>query len=522
VTRLVSADAVVTGIGVIGNAVLIDHGRVVATGQREDLATSGILEERFPGATIIPGLKDAHIHAVALAALLRGCSLKSAVNIADLQSRIARYGKTLAPGMPVVAMRFDDEALAERRIPTRSDLDRAVPNRPTVIYRYCGHIAVANSAALVASGITDATRNPTGGAIDRDGNGVATGVLREAAVGLVAGALSRAATVTPDDLADTLGRLAGLGVTSIGAMIGYGEAPSERLEAEVELWRDVAKRLPVKVHGFVIADTPDRLESSAKTLTGAGQRLRWLGVKRFSDGSLGGHTAAMREPYADAETTGVLRLTPSDTEVARHSLRLGGMVAVHAIGDRAIDQVLNLFETLLLERADADDLRMEHASVMSPSQIGRLAGMGCTAVLQPAFLASESAWVGSRVGRDRLSWLYPFRSLMTAGIPTAGSSDCPVEPPHPLWGMAAAMDRYGISETERLTGLEALALFTSGSARALREPPPLSPGSAADLVVLDVDPATASPTDIHSAEVLDTYVDGSPVEVDRARAAWAP
>ncbi len=509
-----------TDVGVIGDAVLVDHGKVVATGRREDLATIGVLEERFPGATIIPGLRDAHIHAVAWASLLRGCSLKSAVDIADLQGRLDRYAHTLAPGQPVIATRFDDECLAERRIPIRQELDRAVPDRPTVIYRYCGHIAVANSAALDASDITNATKDPTGGTIDRDENGVATGILRETAVGLMAGALSRAATVTPDDLTDALGRLAGLGLTSIGAMIGYGEAPSERLEAEVELWREIARRLPIKVHGFVIADTPEQLESAARSLTGAGRRLRWLGAKRFSDGSLGGHTAAMSRPFCDADTSGMLRLTPMDTEVARHSLRLGGMVAVHAIGDRAVDGVLDLFDTLLTEGADATDLRMEHASVVGPHQVERFAEMGVAAAVQPAFLASESAWIESRVGTDRLSWLYPFRSLMTAGVPIAGSSDCPVEPPNPLWGMAAAMDRHGINPSERLDGLEALSLFTTGSAQALRESPPLSPGSPADLVVVDVNPATASATELHEGTILDTYVDGSPVEVDRSQPTW--
>ncbi len=519
-TRLVAADAVVTGDGVVGNAVLIDHGNVVAVGRREDLVTGGVLEERFPGATIIPGLRDAHIHVVPYAALLRGCSLKSAANIADLQDRIARYASSLPPGAPVVATRVDDETLAERRLPTREDLDGAVPDRPAVIYRYCGHIAIANTRALKASGITDMTPDPPGGTIDRDINGVATGVLRETAAGLIAGALARGGRVTGEELIDTLHRLAGLGLTSIGAMIGYGESPSEKLEAEVDLWREVARRLPIKVHGLVIADTPKRLESAAKVITGAGRRLRWLGVKRFSDGSLGGHTAAMRRPFADADTTGTFRLTPADTIVAQHSLRLGGMVAIHAIGDKAVNGALEVFEELLSVGADPADLRMEHVSVIDPSQVGRFARTGVTASVQPAFLASESEWIESRVGADRMPWVYPFRSMRSAGIPMAGSSDCPIEPPHPLWGMAAAMDRYDINPTEQLSGLEALDLFTAGGARALREPPPLTKGCPADLVVIDVDPTTATAAEIHGAEILDTYVDGSPVGVDRSLPTW--
>jgi len=119
-----------------------------------------------------------------------------------------------------------------------------------------------------------------------------------------------------------------------------------------------------------------------------------------------------------------------------------------------------------------------------------------------------------------MEWLYPFRSLNESGITLAGSSDCPVEPPNPLWGMAAAMDRYGINEDERITGLEALAMFTAGAAKALREPIPLATGSPADLVVLDVNPQTASATDLHNATILETYVEGRPVEVDRSVPTW--
>jgi predicted amidohydrolase YtcJ len=248
--------------------------------------------------------------------------------------------------------------------------------------------------------------------------------------------------------------------------------------------------------------------------------LNWLGVKRFSDGSLGGHTAAMCGPFSDIDTTGTYRLTPADAVVARQSLALGGMVAIHAIGDRAVTGVLDLFEELIAEGADPADLRMEHVSVIDPEQIGRFARLGVTAVVQPAFLASESEWIEQRLGVGRLGWVYPFQSLLDAGVPLAGSSDSPVEPPHPLWGMAAAMDRYGITPAERLGGTEALDMFTSGGASALREPEPLAIGGAGDLVVLDVDPTTASAREVHDATVLETYVDGQPVEIDRSLPTW--
>jgi predicted amidohydrolase YtcJ len=438
----------------------------------------------------------------------------------DLVDRLATFARSVRPGYPIVATRFDDESLRERRLPTKKDLDRAVPDRPAVIYRYCGHIAVANSKALEVSHIDDSVPDPDGGLIDRDERGIPTGVLRETATGLISSALARGEALAPNRLIDGMTRLAGIGVTSIGAMVGYGESPFEKLAAESQLWREVAPDLPIKVHALSIASTPDDLASSARMMTGAGPRLRWLGVKRFADGSLGGHTAAMCDPFSDQATTGTYRLTESDVEVARHSLRLGGMVAIHAIGDRAVSSVLDVFEGLIAAGARAEDLRMEHVSVATPSDIERFARSGVTAVVQPAFLASESGWLEARVGSDRMEWLYPFRSMLDAGINVSGSSDCIVEPPHPLWGIAAAMDRHGINPTQALSGRQALGMFTEGAAGSIRERPPLSMGSPADLVVLDTDITAASPKEVRTAQVIETFVDGNAVAVDRELPVW--
>jgi predicted amidohydrolase YtcJ len=520
VRKLISAEAVITSRGRTGNAILTESGTVVAVGERDDLVEPAVVEERYPGAYIIPGLRDAHLHAVPYAALLGGCSLKSASSIDDLVARLSAYASSRPTTEPIVATRLDDEGLAERRLPTREDLDRAVPDRPAVIYRYCGHVAVANSAALDISGISSTTPDPAGGSLDRDVDGMPTGVLRETAAGLIASALARGSRLHPDELIHGLERLAAVGLTSIGTMIGYGEAPSQKLEDEVDLWCEVGRRLPIRVHGIVITDDPDQLSRAAAKLSAAGPRMRWLGVKRFADGSLGGHTAAMHAPFADVDTTGTYRLTDADIAISGEAIRMGGMVAVHAIGDRAVTGVLDAFEGLIAKGAAPSRLRIEHASVIDPDQVGRLAGLGAVACVQPAFLASESEWVAKRVGPDREPWLYPFRTMRDAGIPLAGSSDCPVEPPHPLWGMAAAIDRHGISPGERLTPLEALDLFTDGAAYALGEPAPLSIGTPADLVVIDVDVTTAASDEVRGAAVLTTYVDADAVHLDALLPTW--
>jgi predicted amidohydrolase YtcJ len=517
VRLLITADAVATGEGMLGDSTLVVDGRVAAVGAREDLETDGMELKHYPGATLIPGLRDAHLHPVPYAALLDGCSLKQARNVEDLQHRLAEYAMTLDEGQPVVATRLDDKDLAERRLPTRQDLDVAVPDRPAVIYRYCGHVAVVNTAALAASNITAETPNPEGGSIDKAADRTPSGVLRETATGLVAPALARGGRLLRDEaLLSALRGLAGIGITSIGAMIGYGERPFEHLESELELWRRVAYRLPIRVHGFAITDTAPRLEDAARLLGNCGRRLRWAGVKRFADGSLGGHTAAMNTPFSDLATLGTLRLTDIDEAVAEKSIELGGVVAIHAIGDRAVDGVLSIFERLIARGAKPDDLRMEHVSVISPVQVARFADLGVTAVVQPAFLASEFDWVEDRVGPRRAAWLYPFRSLLESGIPMAGSSDCPVEPPQPLWGMAAAMDRYGIAPDQRLTGGPRRCLSSrrerrehlgSRSHSPLAAPPTWSPSTRIPLPLLrrPFEKQRCSP---HSSMVLrSTWID---------------
>ncbi len=170
--------------------------------------------------------------------------------------------------------------------------------------------------------------------------------------------------------------------------------------------------------------------------------------------------------------------------------------------------MLDLFDDLLAAGAPAEALRMEHASVLTPAETARLAATGVTASIQPAFLASEASWLEARLGRERLRHTYPFATLDQAGVPLAGGSDCPVEPPDPRWGISLARHRAGVIPQEALNGAAALALFTSGAARANGEAEPLGVGSPADFTVLDCDPVECSPQEVAAAKVLATWVDG--------------
>jgi len=243
-------------------------------------------------------------------------------------------------------------------------------------------------------------------------------------------------------------------------------------------------------------------------------------LKVFGDGSLGGHTAALFEPYDDCpDTTGTIRIHDWVEPTARAAVALGSQVGIHAIGDRANREVIDLLERLAGDGADPAQLRIEHASVLAPDDVHRMARIGITAVVQPAFLASEAGWLETRLGPERLARTYAFRTLRDAGVPLAGSSDCPVEPPHPLWGMAAAVDRAGLVPGQALTPAEALELFTTGAAAVLGEDARLRAGAPASFTVLDRDP-TAPGADIRATGVVATWVDGAPITWPEGITTW--
>jgi len=513
-----TADQIRTGSGQPRADLAVDDRGVITEGGSERSDTT-----RLAG-TIVPGLRDAHFHPITYAASLVVPSLKTARDFSDMGDRLQTAALALPVGQPISAIRLDDETLAEGRLPTRSDLDAMTGDRPVIVHRYCGHIAVANSAALQISGVTSATPDPVGGTLDRDDHGEPTGVLREMGIETVSLPLAELTgpAVTDDQVVDAMYALASVGLTSIGGIVGCGDGPWADLGDQFSQLLRIADRLPINVRVLVIGQNPDQLRDAARRVAEVGSpRLKFLGVKIFGDGSLGGHTAAMHEPFADADTTGQLRFDAAASQpLAETALELRGVVAIHAIGDRANAEVLDFYGELINRGADPSRLRIEHASVLSPEEIAAFSQLGVTASVQPAFMASETEWLEKRVGTERLPHCYPLRTLLDAGVPLAGGSDCPVEPPYPLPGIAAARDRCGIVPAEGLTALEALALFTAGAARSLLEPEPLAVDSPADFVVLDVDPLEATPNELRSARVLATYVDGELVEIPEGIVTW--
>ncbi len=403
---------------------------------------------------------DHHLHPLGYVSMVTGLELMDAVDFDDLGKRIA--GTASESEGVIIGQRVNDEGMKEAALPTRALLDDVVPNRPVLLYRYCGHIGIANSAALTLAGIDSDTPDPEGGSIDRDRSGLPTGVVRETALGLVSDALSPLTPpVADNDVIGALGDLRRLGLGSITGMVSAGDPIWCGIPNELGTLIRIAPDLPIDIGVIVIADTVAELNHAAETIKRAEGPLTFRGWKEFADGSLGGHTAAMYKPFTDrSDTTGTLRLKKSHAlQMGQTALDLGGVVAIHAIGDRANDEVLDIFETLIDGGADPSRLRVEHASVLTDQSIERMARLGVTVSVQPAFLASEGGWLEKRLGSDRMGLIYRFRSLIEAGLTVLGGSDSPVEYPDPSVGIASAVSRHGINETEALTIAQAEALF---------------------------------------------------------------
>jgi predicted amidohydrolase YtcJ len=419
--------SLLTSRGIIGHpgadAVLIEDDRVVAIGQSSELsATRSISHDGYLGAA----RHDHHFHPFGYAGSVLGLSLKQAGSFAGLSHEVRQAVSALAPGQALIGNRLDDEALSERRLPTRSDLDGWTGAIPTLLHRYCGHLAVANTAALELAGLTD----------------LGDGILRETEIAPVTDALTPLRPpLNEDEVARTLTGLAGVGLGTITAIVSTTEPLWCGVDDELGTLIEIAPELPFDIEVLVIAASPPQLRDAAEQIrTAQLDNLRFFGWKEFADGALGARTAALHAPFSDdLDNCGTLRLDRDHAEtMARACLDLAGTIAIHAIGDAANDEVLSLFAGLIEQGASSHHLRIEHASMLTETARGLMATLGATASVQPSFISSEVDWLEKRVG-DRTRYTYALAAMEEAGIPLVGGSDCPVESPNPWPAMEAAI-----------------------------------------------------------------------------------
>jgi hypothetical protein len=503
------------------SAVAVRGSRIAHVGGAEIRALAGkntrIIDAQ--GRLLIPGFNDAHVHFLDGGFSLANLQLRDAASPGEFTRRVADHARRMPAGKWITGGEWDHEQWPGAPLPTRKMIDAVTPDNPVFLSRADGHCALANGLALQLAGVTRATADPPGGLIVRDRDGEPTGLLKDAAMNAVLRAIP-----TPDrEEKKTAARRASdyaarLGVTSVQDVLA-GE--------DLDIYRALAAadELKTRVYGFhPMARWEEAAARPERPQTGAGL-VRGGGVKGFADGSLGSATAWFFEPYLDdAKNCGLPgeEMFPPGTMERRtlDSDRAGLQVAIHAIGDRANFEILNLYQTVAAQNGGRDRrFRIEHAQHLRPGDIPRFAQQRVIASVQPYHAVDDGRWCEPRLGKERLKGTYAFRSLLDAGATLALGTDWTVAPLNPMLTIAAAVTRRtldgqhpaGWLPEQKLTVEEAIRGYTRGSAFAEFSDAvkgALAPGHLADMVLLDRNIFEIPAEEIPAARVLLTMMDG--------------
>jgi predicted amidohydrolase YtcJ len=519
-------------------AVAISNGRFLAGGTSDEMrayVASGTQVIDLGGRLAIPGFIDDHVHFMDGGFQLLSVDLKDARSEAEFARRIAERAKTLPAGRWIEGGDWDEEAWPDAKLPTRWMIDSVTPNNPVFISRYDGHAALANSEAMKLAGVTKETRDPVGGVIVRDpATGEPTGIFKDAAQGLIGKVIS-APTEAEFEEALKAGQVEArrVGVTSVEDITVGGDSPNGSFTGEIQMLRRAEREgwLTCRFYAITPIAAWKRLADAGISHDMGSDFLKLGAVKAFADGSIGSRTAWMFDAYTDdASNFGLplhLMQPPSKMEEAVRGADAAGIqLAVHAIGDRANAEMLDIFARVGSENAASLRFRIEHAQHVRPQDFARFTKLGVIASMQPYHAIDDGRWVEKRIGHQRSASSYAWRSMLDAGAHLAFGTDWPVAPLNPLLGIYAAVTRAtldgkhpeGWFPEQRLTLEEALRAYTSGSAYAAfeeNEKGSIAPGKLADLVVVSDDLFSIRPERIKDAHVVMTVVGGKVVYESR-------
>ena len=509
-------------------AVAIRDGRFLAVGSDDDirsLRTSRSMVINLDGHRVLPGLTDAHFHFRGWAMSRTRLRLAGLPSLAAVVDAVAAAAEDTQPAQWVRGQGWNETNWPEQRFPTRHDLDAVAADVPVYLLRSDLHLAVANSAVLRLAGIDAATPDPPAGVIDRDAAGQPTGVLRDEAMKRVDAVIPRSTEAEVDAaMRDAIAEMHRLGLTGVHDFRSTGVTEGQTAWATWQrLW--ARGELNLRVWSHIAGDALDgAIDLGLRTGFGD-DRLRMGGIKLFADGSLGARTAWMLEPYRDGGAG--LPVVPMDViaDKVERAHEAGISVAIHAIGDRAIRELLDVFsEVLPRARASAATQpsaphRIEHVQHSHPEDLRRLGELDLVASVQPIHMEDDIGLVERAIGEQRARWTYAFRTLLEGGAVLALGSDCPVASPNPFEGIHAAVTRQRLNDQpaggwhpeQRLTVAEAVAGYTAGPAYATGLSDRLgsiTPGKLADLVVLDRDIFAVPPAEIAGTRPVMTIFDG--------------
>jgi len=487
-----------TGRGQPG-AVAIADGKIIAVGDSAAIAPylGGNTEVvRADGGLVLPGFADGHTHFIDGGFQLASVNLRDAATPQEFTRRLKEYAARLKPGEWITGGDWDHELWRGTPLPRRDWIDSATPHNPVFVNRVDGHMALANTAAIRAAGVTKDTPTPAGGEIPRDARGEPLGVFKDQAMGLIWRAAPAPSPEQRDSaLARALAHAASLGVTATAHMSASWPdlASYRRLARANRLTLRVAVYLPLE-DWRAVADTVAR--------AGAGDDwVRIGGLKGYMDGSAGSRTAYFFEPFSDsAGYRGLMQYADVDMRRWIGGADSAGLqVAVHAIGDRANALLLAIFDSVARAHGARDRrFRDEHAQHLRPQEIPRFGAQRVVPSMQPYHAIDDGRWLGKRIGPVRIRTTYAFRSLLDSDAPLAFGSDWTVAPLDPLLGVYAAVTRRtldgrnpsGWVPDQKISVGEALRAYTYGNAWATfndQKWGTLAPGRYADVVVLDRD-----------------------------------
>ena len=469
------------------------------------------------GNMVVPGFIDSHTHFVDGGLDLSSVQLRDAQSPEEFIQRVADHVAKVQPGEWIIGGNWDHQNWGGE-LPTADWIDSITPENPVWLGRLDGHMYLTNNLGMKLAGITSDTPDVEGGSIFRE-NGLPTGLFKDNAQGLIIKSIPSPSDQQLDQaLESAMEQFASEGITSLVSVTGNG------FGAYFEVYRRARVENRLKTRIYAVKEL-EEWKSLAEMIEVKGRGDEWLrfgGVKGFMDGSLGTHTAAFFDPYADTpEDSGFFVTDESSMYYMVKSADSAGLhVLVHAIGDKSISSLLDMVDKLNEESGKRDRrLRMEHAQHFATEDYKRMAALGVIASMQPYHAIDDGRWAESVIGPERIKNTYAFRSLLDAGVTIAFGSDWTVAPSSPLLGIYAATTRRTIDGAtpngwvpeQKIEVEEALYGYTLAGAYATFEEDikgSLEPGKLADFVILDKNLFETNPVDIKDIQILETVVGG--------------
>lgn len=477
------------------------------------------------GKTVLPGMQDSHMHPLLVGHFANGIVLNEVKNIPEFLEKVKEKAKKLPKGQMILGSGWNQERMEERRYPTRWEVDSVAPDNPVFLIHWNAHICLINTMLMKQKGISKDTPDPPGGKVEKNEKGEPTGILLENGIDLVApGFLETGAGLfsyeeTKAALKYCADRAVEFGLTSmIDILAGDAQVKAyQELEAE--------GKLPIRVNFYLGYQYLDSAVSIGLESGFGNHKVRFAGSKMIVDGSLSSHTAALRAPYVDMpSTSGVMRIPRDQIKAfALKATKSRIRIDIHALGDGAIETVVQIFKEVLKECPTKDPrFKISHCIILGQDLIEDFKKLNIVANVQPVFLMKGQNWIPKFVSPEREKYAHAYKSLMDAGVHMCSGTDAPIETPNPFMNVYASTvrkDPNGVPDggwhpEQKIPIEEAIRMVTIEGAYSTGEEDvkgSIEVGKYADIVVVSDDPFKIAPEGIKNIKVLMTMVGGKEV-----------